>query len=174
MIMAREKAITGPETVKFPGIKLAGISITTTVRYGENFRRIAKFWRDYLDLGMMQKLHDEPFAKDHVEYGVSFPEDIRTGNFEYLLGIKAEEDSEVSPEYTIRELPPAVYAVFSTPPSDGPNFPTVIFNTWAFIFGEWLPKSGREINRRFPFLERFDERVWSDTNKVCEIHIPLR
>jgi AraC family transcriptional regulator len=169
-----EELIAEPKTVEFPGIKLAGIAVNTTVRYGSNFRDIARFWQDYLNLGLMKKLHSESFVRDHVEYGVCFPEDTQTGNLEYLLGLKIEENSEVPPEYAIRELSPAVYAVFSTPPSNTPDFPATIFNTWAFVFGEWLPKSGYEINRHLPLLERFDERVWGDTGKVCELYMPLR
>ncbi|MDR2186322.1 MAG: GyrI-like domain-containing protein [Treponema sp.] len=159
----------------FPGAKLAGLVCATTTRYGENYRDIPKFWQDYLQSGAMQRLHNEAFVKSHTEYGVCFPKDLWTGKIEYFLGLqvmKGDED-KVPSGYEIRTLSPAVYRVFSSVPSDTPNFPKVIFDTWAFIFGEWLPKSGREVDGRFPQFERYDERVFGSTGKVCDIFIPL-
>jgi AraC family transcriptional regulator len=167
-----ERILQNPVTVDFLGIKLAGLVYNTTTRYGENFQSIPKFWKDYISSGKMQKLHNERFVKDHVEYGIYFREDPRTGNFEYFLGLDLGEED--APDYTVRELLPAHYSVFSSPPADTPDFPAAIYNTWAFIFGDWLPKSGREIDRDFPVFERFDERVWHETGKVCDIYIPLR
>jgi AraC family transcriptional regulator len=166
--------IQEPAALAFPGIRLAGLICHTTTRYGENYRDIPNFWKNYLHSGAMQKLHGEAFVKDHAEYGVCFPKDLWTGKVEYFLGVQVTEEEQVPPEYEIRHLSSAVYRVFSSVPSDAPNFPKVIFDTWAFIFGEWLPKSGREIDGRFPQFERYDERVFGSTSKVCEIYIPLR
>jgi AraC family transcriptional regulator len=171
---AFDKAVSGEPVVRaFPGMTLAGLVCNTTTRYGDNYRDIPKFWKDYLYSGAMQKLHNEAFVKDHVEYGVCFPKDSWTGKVEYFLGVQAAEN-EVPPEYAIRRLSPAVYQVFSSVPSDTSHFPQTIFATWAYIFGEWLPKSGREVDGNFPQFERYDERIFGSTGKVCEIYIPLR
>jgi AraC family transcriptional regulator len=171
--MTDKAIIQEPAVVSFPGMRLAGLICNTTTRYGENYRDIPEFWKSYLQSGAVRKLHSEPFVKDHTEYGVCFPKDRWTGKIEYFLGVQAAEGNEVPPEYEIRRLPPAVYRVFSSVPSDNSNFPKAIFNEWAFIFGEWLPQSGREVDGRFPQFERYDKRVFGSTGKVCEIYIPL-
>jgi AraC family transcriptional regulator len=160
--------------VDFPGARLAGFVCNTSTNFGKNYRDIQEFWQDYLQSGKMKKLHAEVFVKDHTEYGICFPHDMWNGNIEYFLGVKAEPDVEVPADYAVRNLPPADYAVFSSVPSDTPHFPQAIFDTWAFIFGQWLPKSDYEIKSGYLQFERYDERVFKDTGKVCEIYIPLQ
>jgi AraC family transcriptional regulator len=173
-VITRDVPVLQSLAVEFPGARLAGLVCNTTTRYGENYRDIPRFWMDYLDSGSMKNLHGETFVKDHTEYGICFPRDNWTGTTEYFLGVAVKEGHDVPPGYVIRELPPGVYRVFSSAPSDTPDFPGAIFNTWAYIFGEWLPQSGCAIDGRFPQFERYDERVFNYTGKVCEIYIPLR
>ena len=162
-----------PKFVTLPAIKLAGFAIKTTSTAGENVKSIPTFWNDYMSGGMMEKLHAENFIKKHDEYGVCFPEDTMTGEFEYVIGVERIDGAEIPSEYHVCEVPPATYAVFSTPPSDAPNFAPAIQGTWNYIFNEWFPESGYEYAPGCNDFELYDDRCMSDEGKVCDIYIPV-
>ncbi|MGN7476691.1 AraC family transcriptional regulator [Solibacillus silvestris] len=165
--------IMEPKFVTLPAIKLAGFAIKTTSVAGENSKAIPAFWNDYMSNGMMEKLHAEKFIKKHDEYGVCFQEDMTTGEFEYVIGVERKDDAEISGEYHVCEVPPATYAVFSSPPSDGANFAAAIQGTWNYIFNEWFPKSGYEYAPNCNDFELYDDRSMPDEGKICDIYIPV-
>jgi AraC family transcriptional regulator len=145
----------------------------TTSRLGENFTGIPKFWQEYIHDGRMDRLLNEAFAKDRVQYGVCFPEDPETGIFEYLIGVELKEGAVVPEPYAVRELPPASYAVFPTPPANDANFSAEVYNTWAYIYGTWLPASDMAIDGKGLQFERYDERAHASEGKVCDVYVPV-
>lgn len=165
--------IMEPKFVTLPAIKLAGFAIRTTSTAGENSKTIPAFWNDYMSGGMMEKLHSENFIKKHDEYGVCFQEDTTTGEFEYVIGVERIDGSEIPDEYHLCEVPPATYAVFSTPPCDASNFTAAIQGTWNYIFNEWFPKSGYEYAPDCNDFELYDDRCMPDEGKICDIYIPV-
>ncbi|MFJ7953941.1 effector binding domain-containing protein [Lysinibacillus sp. NPDC096418] len=165
--------IMEPRFVTLPSIKLAGFAIKTTSTAGENSKTIPAFWNDYMSGGMMEKLHAENFIKKHDEYGVCFQEDPTTGEFEYVIGVERIDGTEIPGEYHVCEVPPATYAVFSSPPSDAPNFVAAIQGTWNYIFNEWFPKSGYEYAPDCNDFELYDDRSMPDEGKICDIYIPV-
>jgi len=70
-------------------------------------------------------------------------------------------------------IPEALFAVFSTPPSNEDNFSSTLKDTWKFIFSEWLPNSGYEFDDNSIAFELYDERSMVDTGRVCSICIPI-
>jgi AraC family transcriptional regulator len=66
-----------------------------------------------------------------------------------------------------------MFAVFSTPPANVDNFSSILKDTWKFIFSEWFPNSGCEFDDSSIAYELYDERSMGDTNKVCNIYIPI-
>ncbi|AMO85476.1 Regulatory protein soxS [Solibacillus isronensis B3W22] len=162
-----------PKFVTLSAIKLAGYAIKTTSTGGENSTAIPAFWDDYMSGGKMEKLHSENFIKKHDEYGVCFPEDPTTGEFEYVIGVEPKAGAKIADEYHICEVPPATYAVFSTPPSDAKNFVAAIQGTWNYIFNEWFPKSGFEYAPGCNDFELYDDRCMLDEGKICDIYIPV-
>lgn len=176
-----------PKFTTLPAVRLAGYVMKTTNENGENNAAIPAFWVDYLRNGRMKKLHEEPFLKSHAEYGACFPENPETGEFEYMIGVELKGDAvelkgdavelkkgeEVPKDYQIRELPPATYAVFSTPPCEAPKFSAAIQSLWNCVFNDWFPASGYEYAPDCVDFEYYDERCASGTGSVCDIYIPV-
>lgn len=165
--------ILEPKFVTLPAVKLAGYALKTTTSDGENSKAIPAFWSDYMSDGRMERLHAESFLKKHDEYGACFPEDPETGEFEYVIGVEPKDGATIPDGYHVCELPPATYAVFSTPPSNPTNFVPAIQGTWNYIFNEWFPKSGYEYAPDSADFELYDDRCMSDAGKICDIYIPV-
>lgn len=165
--------IMEPKFVTLPAIKLAGFAIQTTDIEGENSTAIPAFWDDYMNSGKMDKLHDESFLKNHDEYGVCFHVNPETGAFNYVIGVEQMDGAEIPPHYHVCEVPPATYAVFSTPPSSAVNFAQNIQGTWNYIMNEWFPHAGYEFAPQCVDLERYDGRSIPDEGKICDIYIPV-
>lgn len=162
-----------PKFTTLPAVKLAGFMLKTTMADGQNRSGIPAFWGAYMSDGRMERLHAESFVKDHAEYGACFPEDPETGEFEYVIGVEPKDGADVPAGYRVCELPPAAYAVFSTPPCTASDFVPCIHGVWDYIFNEWFPKSGYEYAPGGVDFERYDDRCMSDTGKVCDIYIPV-
>lgn len=162
-----------PKFVTHPAVKLAGFALKTTSIDGKNNEAIPEFWKDYMTDGRMEKLHAEHFVKKHDEFGACFPEDPKTGEFEYVIGVEPREGAVIPDSYQVRELPGATYAVFSTPPSDATNFVNAIQGTWNYIFNEWFPKTEYEYAPNCADFELYDDTCMSETGKICAIYIPV-
>jgi len=156
-----------------PEIRLAGYRLKTSMTGGGNSKAIPAFWSAYMTDGRMQRLHSEGFVGNHNEYGACFPEDPESGEFEYVIAVEVKEGVSVPPDYHACSLPPATYAVFSTPPSDDAGFSPSIQGAWQYIFDEWFPASGFEYAPGCVDFELYDERCLSETGKVCEIYVPV-
>ncbi|MDR2159378.1 MAG: GyrI-like domain-containing protein [Treponema sp.] len=160
--------------VTLPGKRLAGFVCRTTTVGGRNHRDVPVFWRDYLESGKKEKLNGETFVKDHRHYGVWFHENPATRVLEYFVGVEAGKHDPIPPDYEVRELRPASYLVFSSSPADGgPEFVTEVRKTWARIYGEWIPRSGYELNVMACDFELYDHRAWAKSGRVCDIYIPV-
>jgi len=158
-----------------PEKKIAGYVIKTKNVEGENSTSIPAFWSAYLSDGRCEKLHDEGFVENHSEYGACFQEDPETGEFEYVIGVEYKDGVAVPNSYHTCVIPPATYAVFSTPPADatkGDEFSASIQGAWNYIFNDWFPKSGYEYAAGCVDFELYDA-CGSDTNMVCEIWLPV-
>lgn len=162
-----------PKMVKKSPLKLAGFAFTTRSKYGENSKTIPKFWQEYMTGGKMEKLHKEPFIKNDAEYGACFPENPETGEFEYVIGVEVKEGGSIPKDYHSCTIPEALYAVFSTPPSDEQGFASAIQGTWKYIFSEWFPASGYEFDENGVDFELYDERSMGKTGRICDIYIPV-
>ncbi|MDR2259082.1 MAG: GyrI-like domain-containing protein [Treponema sp.] len=162
-----------PKLIRLPALRLAGFVCSTTTLFGENFTAIPKFWREYLTDGRMERLQNEDFIKSHAHYGVCFSENSTNGDFQYLIGLEVKDGAAVPPGYEARQLPPTAYAVFSTEPADAENFFSAVYNTWAYIYGFWLPKSGLHIDGRSCDFELYDDRARPETGKVCDVYVPV-
>ena len=114
-----------------------------------------------------------PILSGVYKYGVCFPEDPDSGEFEYVKGVEVKDGSQVPQDYHSCALPPATYAMFSTPPSDSAGFAASIQGVWQYIFNSWFPESGYEYAPGCVDFELYDERCMGDSGKVCEIWIPV-
>ena len=162
-----------PKFETLPAIKLAGYALKTKNNEGENNKEIPAFWGEYLSDGRMEKLHGADFLLEHAEYGACFSEDPENGEFIYVIGVKVREGAEIPAEFHKCELPPATYAVFSTPPANEENFSKNIQGTWQYIMNDWFPKSGYEYAAGCVDFELYGEKCMGENDKVCEIYLPV-
>lgn len=165
--------IMEPKFVTRPAVKIAGYALKTKSEGGENNRSIPAFWAAYMNDGRVNRLHGESFVKEHAEYGACFPENLDTGEFDYVIGVEVKDGAVIPEGYHVCEIPAATYAVFSTPPSDAAGFSPAIQGTWQFLFNEWFPASGYEYAPGCVDYEYYDERCMTEKAKVCDICIPV-
>jgi AraC family transcriptional regulator len=141
--------------------------------YHKNLDKIPKLWKECRADGRLEKLHRESFLKFHAEYGACFFKDYKNGKSVYLIGVEAKSRVTIPFQYDVYTIPEALFAVFTTPPSNGNNFSSMTKDTWQFIFSEWLPNSGYEFDGNGVAFELYDWRSTGDTGKVCNICIPI-
>lgn len=162
-----------PTFEKRPATRIAGYVLRTRTENGENRQDIPAFWQQYMNSGMAQKLHGEAFVTSHDEYGACFMEEA-DGAFDYIVGVRVEEDAQVPEGYAVRTIPEAQYAVFRTPEAAPDQFVSSIQRTWTHIFEEWFPKSPYEYADGGVDYERYDDASMGDETKSCEICIPIQ
>jgi len=133
--------------------------------------KLQELWEECRADGRLEKLHGESFLKFHAEYGACFFKD--EDKSVYLIGVEAKSRVTIPFEYDVYTIPEALFAVFSTPPSNENNFLSILKDTWKFIFSEWLPNSGYEFDDNLIAFELYDERSLADTGRVCSICIPI-
>jgi len=161
-----------PRIVARPAFKVAGYALRTTSVDGENHRAIPAFWQDYMNT-RSESLHKALTPVSHAEYGLCMDMDMETGAFNYVIGLEVPEGASVPEGLHTATVPAATYAVFTTPPSDGPGFVSSIQNTWGYIYEEWFPGSGYEYAPGCCDYELYDERCISETGKQIDIAIPV-
>jgi len=162
-----------PKFITRPAVKLAGYSLKTRNSDGDNNREIPAFWTAYLTDGRAGRLHQSNFIKSHDEYGACFPEDPENGEFIYVIGVEAKDGADVPGEFYTCELPPATYAVFSTPPCNREIFSDNIQGTWSYIMSDWFPSSGYEYAAGCVDFEFYEMKRMGEQNNVCDIYIPV-
>jgi AraC family transcriptional regulator len=100
-------------------------------------------------------------------YGVmcNFDDD---GNFDYTCGVEVADFSQVSTDWSRVRIPPQEYAVFTHR-----DHISTIRSTWATIWNQWLPESGREVGDA-PNFELYGEDFDSVAGRgLVEIWLPL-
>jgi len=162
-----------PKLVTLDAIKLVGYELITSTNKNENMNEIPAFWQSYLSDGRSKKLHEAGIEKSHNEYGACFPEDPETGGFLYVIGVEVKDGADVSNDFKTYELPPATYAVFTSPPSNAEGFSDSIQGTWAYIMDEWFPSSGYEYAPGCVDFEFYDCEIMMKDEVTCDIYIPV-
>lgn len=165
--------ILNPKFITHDTIKLVGYELKTTTIEGENSKEIPAFWQACIADGRLKKLHHAGFVKNHIEYGACFSIDPETGGYSYVIGVEAEENVVITDDFSTFTLPPATYAVFSTPPAKKADFTKSIQGTWQYIMNDWFPNSGYEYAPNCVDFEYFDRKNMSVNENVCDIYIPV-
>jgi AraC family transcriptional regulator len=162
-----------PKMIRKSAVKLAGFAVKIIARDKESTKAFAELWQEYALNGNKKKLHSECFIKNHVEYGACFPENPESGEFEYVVGIEVKDGHDISKDYYVCTIPEALYAVFTSPPSDDEKLSFSIAGTYNYIFSEWFPNSGYEFMENGVDFVLCDEHCQGETGKFTEIYIPV-
>ncbi|MCK8488952.1 AraC family transcriptional regulator [Paenibacillus sp. MBLB2552] len=153
-----------------PSMRILGFSLQTSTVEGENHKDIPVFWQKY----MREQWGSRVPGKLHpnVELGVCTTVD-EDGTFRYIIGFEVDDTAKVQEGLTEFRIPPATYAIFTTPPAGEADFTSSIQQTWDEIFTNWFPSSGYE-QVAAPDFEWYDERCWPKENKQIDIYIPVQ
>lgn len=173
--------ILEPKFVTLPAARIAGYVLNTRSNDRANNDSVPMFWTACNSDGRCEKLHNESFVRKHSEYGACFVMDQECGEFDkiygaeinYIIGVEIDGSAEAPKGYYVREIPPATFAVFSTPPCGTTNFVSSIQGVWQYAFNEWFPASGYEYAPGCVDFELYDDRCNSVSEKVCDIYIPV-
>ena len=86
--------------------------------------------------------------KGEHAYGVCYNTD-EAGNMDYLCGVEVSDFSDLPEEFDRLRIPAGTYAVFRHD-----EHIAGIQSTWAAVFSDWLPRSGRKLADA-PVFERY-------------------
>ena len=167
----RGAIVMEPQIVTKPTFKVAGYELKTTTRNDACSREIPAFW------GMMtaerfDTLHNKLHTVNEAELGICFPANSANGDFSYVIAVEIRDFDGVPADLFTAEIPEAVYAIFTTPATDGEeNIAPAIQGTGKYIYEIWFPTSGYE------FAEgKVDFEFYPCTNQgeKVKIYIPVR
>ena len=108
-----------------------------------------------------------PDQVNNVAYGVVHNVDD-AGNMEYLCGVEVRDFSNATPELETLRIAPQRYAIFKHR-----EHISTIGDTFAAIWGQWLPKSGHQAAAA-PTLEVYGPEFDAQTGQGgLEVWIPI-
>lgn len=168
LIHCMEAVTMEPKIVKRDAIKLIGI-----MYYGDNKNwEIPKIWQEFVPM-MGQIPNSLPV---HEGYGLCFYTESfsKSSLFYYLAGVPVSSLEEIPIALVGKTLPASEYAVF-THKSTIAGKGSTIKDTYAYVYGTWLPKSPYVNPYAYDF-EYYDERYKGNDNPESEIdvYIPIR
>ncbi|WP_432777052.1 GyrI-like domain-containing protein [Brevibacillus gelatini] len=150
-----------PTIVRLGEMRVAGLQIRTTneAERGAN-GKIGPLWHRYYEQGYLERTPGK--KQPGVVYGVySDYESDEQGEFSLLVGVEVEAGAQLPAELTVKTIPAATYAVFTT--RVGPIV-EVIQEAWAHIWA-WSRESG--VKRTFVAdFERYDSVSCADPNQA--------
>lgn len=167
--------ILQPKIVERDAFCIAGYGFETTLKNNTHARDIPAFWDQCNIQGKEEKLYRTQETVRHGEYGICVPPTRGHESFLYVLGVEVVSFDALLEEMTPFEVPPATYAVFTTPAVEEEVFSSSIRGTWRYILDEWFPNSDYAIDERVMDFEYYDERShpWDQDLLSMEIHIPI-
>lgn len=142
--------------------KIAGYPEKVVFKEGVILEKVGIFKEECITDGRMEKLHAEPFIKHHAECGACFYKE-GDDNSVYVFGLEVHAGYKIPADYSIFSIPKSLYAVFLTTPT--------IEDTWDYIFSEWLPNSGYELDTNgIPFELFYGKTI---DYSFCDIYVPV-
>jgi AraC family transcriptional regulator len=159
--------MTTPKIVEINERLVAGLRIRTSLAENKTF----ELWTNFKQrIAAVQRIRSNQF------YSIQkFPDDISFQTFDPSTQFEkwaaaAMEDFDTLPdEFESFAIPGGRYAVFI---HHGP--PSKFAETSRYIFGEWLPESGMQLDKRVHFeIFKSDYRP-DDPNATEEVWIPIR
>lgn len=151
-----------------PEIKMIGFAgnfISVRSPEKNNMVVIPKLWQSY-----MPRRHEIKNAKSLMDLGVCYPVDEKSHPEEcgYIAGAEVTSLDEIPEGMTGFTIPASEYAVFTHK-----GVLDTIEHTMNYIFGSWLPKSGRKL-KVAPDIEMYDQRFkLNHPDSELDIYIPI-
>lgn len=137
---------------------VAGYRIATQPGSAE----IPKFWEDIMADDRWARLIGKA-APDGMNFGVCiFPDGMEAGNMDYMIAFDCDPSTPIDPDMERYTIPAAEYAVLATAMQGGG-----IKEGWNYLYTEWLPKSGYELDEG-----KNDFEVYPDGER-CDIYVPI-
>ena len=119
---------------------------------------------------MMQKAHSE-FGFETEDMPLMIEAVPASSDSIVLIITKVDDPEEVDAGLYVDWVPPGVYGVFTSPPTDK-DFAQRVMDTWRYIFEVWLPDSPYAWNPVGLDYEFYDERCHGAPYSM-DICIPL-
>ena len=150
---------------KSKAFKLHGVTKNITMKDGQNFVIIPKFWEEAGTNGSCDKLMAHCSAEDKAIYGVCY--NFKTDDFDYMIGVNSGEENIDGCE--VLNVPELTWVKFEC----RGKMPDAMQNVWKRIFTEWLPTSGY-MHDDGPEIEWYSEGDPNGENYLSEIWIPIK
>ena len=165
-----------PKIMDRKGFKVVGYEFKTTLKNNVHCRDMPAFWDKFETEDQEITLYETQNPPKHGEYGLCTCTSIENEEFSYVLGVEVTSfDHALEGMYTL-EVPPATYAVFTTPDVDRNDFADSIKGTWKYILEEWFPNSPYEVDDAYPDFEFYNERChpWEYEKVHMYIYITIK
>lgn len=175
------EVLSEPEIVQKKAFKVAGYGIYTDVaeHYLED---VSAYWASYQGNNLENRMYKQLQPPCHGEVGICLPYQ-NNEKAVYLFGVVVKNFDKATSDMIVAEIPPATYAVFTTPPVNNLHTASTydkdplaisVKETWRYIFTEWFAQSSYVLDEtRCPF-EFYDERCHASVNAVMSIYVPIK
>lgn len=152
-----------PKLITKPEFTVIGASIRTNGKKGPG-GEIPQFWCEVIRNKTLDRIPDR---LNEACYGMCFDCD-ETGEFTYMIAQEVKDGTVAPDGLQSRKVPESLYAVFTAKGVVQKSIP----ETFQFIYGVWLPKSGYECTGTEDF-EYYDDRFTDDENSEVDIYVPI-
>ena len=173
----KEGVTMEPKIVRKDGFKVVGMQIFTTLKSNAKNMDIGKLWARFnarMDeiAGRIDPSVAYGICGDPADEETSQCETTEETEFAELVGVEVSDFGRVPDGMIGRTLPGRTYAVFT---HKGRLFPDYLQQTYAYIYGTWIPRSGYEMHGGFD-LEYYDQRFTGvdDFDSELDIYVPIR
>ena len=150
------------------GFYIAGMVIRTSPEISSIAQQPA-IWQNIWLPEKENKIYATARPKAHGEYYISFP--VQADLFRLVTCVKIDDPEEQGAGLYVDWVPPGLYGIFTSPPTER-DFAETVINTWRYIFERWLPESGYELAPKGLDYEFYDERCHGAPYSM-DICIPL-
>ena len=148
-----------PRIEQRPALLIAGLS----ERYNNGNAGMPDQWQRFAPW-----IDNVPGQVGQSTYGVCYNGDGK-GNIDYMAGVEVSDFDDLPAELARLRVADQTWAIFTHA-----DHISTIQRTWAAIFSQWLPNSGRQ-HADAPELEHYDDRFDPQTgNGGFGIWIPLK
>jgi len=163
MILPRNEELKQPENIAlnfvyFPQQIVIGIKTRTTLENSQQTIDIPLFFEKVMKSNLLANIHN---AVDQQKIFGIYSDMSDEEEFDYTVGLLVDEILEIEDEkYLKHVLPDSEYARFTVQGN-----PNQLENAWLYIYGAWMPNSGRSRQKGFDFEIYYPEKT--------DIYIPM-